>query len=243
MAIVNKAERRKLPWPLAFYQSDVGKKWAMALSGIALLGYVVAHMVGNLHLYQDALHMNEYGEFLRRMGEPIFPHSVLLWVLRIILAGAFVVHLQAAWSLTRTNHAARPMGYQGGRKGEMPAYLQYASRTMRWTGVIVLLFIVWHLLDLTLGTPGVATETFIAGRPYENVVASFTRLPVGILYIVANIALGFHIMHGAWSMFQSLGVNSPRINAFRRIFAGSIAAIIVIGNISFPVMVMTGVVN
>jgi len=243
VAVTERAEQRTLPWPLAFYQSDVGKKCIMALTGVALLGYVVAHMIGNLHLYQDAFHMNEYGEFLRRMGEPIFPDSVLLWILRLLLAGAFVVHLHAAWSLTRTNAAARPTKYQGVRSGEMPPYLRYASRTMRWTGVIVLLFIAWHLLDLTLGTPGIATDSFIEGKPYENVVASFTRIPVGILYIVANLALGFHIMHGAWSMFQSLGVNNPRINAFRRIFAGGLAALVVVGNISFPVMVMTGVVS
>ena len=243
MAVVERTEKRALPWPLAFYQSDVGKKWIMALTGVVLLGYVVAHMIGNLHLYQDAFHMNEYGEFLRRLGSPILPETVFLWILRVGLAGAFVVHLHAAFSLTRTNAQARPLSYQGGRQGEMPPYLRYASRTMRWSGVIVLLFIVWHLMDLTLGTPGIATEAFIHGKPYENVVTSLTRVPVAILYIVANLALGFHIMHGAWSMFQSLGVNNPRINAFRRMFAGGLAAVVVLGNISFPVMVLAGVVS
>ena len=243
VAVVERTEKRPLPWPLAFYQSDVGKKWIMAISGIALLGFVVAHMIGNLHIYQDAFHMNEYGEFLRRFGAPIFPESVFLWIFRAVLAGAFVVHLHAAYSLTRTNQKARPVSYQGGRQGEMPPYLRYASRTMRWSGTIVLLFIAWHLMDLTLGTPGIATQSFIEGKPYENVVTSFPRVPVAIMYIIANLALGFHIMHGAWSMFQSLGVNSPRINAFRRVFAGGLAALVVIGNVSFPVMVLTGVVS
>ena len=235
---------RKAPWPIAFYQSSVGKKWVMALTGVVLVGYVVAHMIGNLHLYQGADHMNEYGAFLRTIGEPILPRTGLLWILRTGLLAAFILHLHAAYALTRVNHAARPMGYQGGQeymmKNDYPV-LSYASRTMRYSGVIVLLFIAWHLADLTLGV-AVEPNGFLEGMPYENVVASFSRWGVAALYIVANLLLGLHLRHGVWSMFQSLGANNPTFNKWRHYLATAIAAAIVIGNLSFPIAVLTGVV-
>jgi succinate dehydrogenase / fumarate reductase cytochrome b subunit len=135
------------------------------------------------------------------------------------------------------NERARPTKYQGDRN-----YIaaDFAGRTMRWSGVIVLLFLIWHLADLTWG---LANPDFIRGDPYHNVVESLTRLPIAVLYIVANLALGLHIFHGAWSMFQSLGANSPKFNPIRRPFAIGFAAIIVIGNLSFPLAVQFGLIS
>ncbi len=237
MAVAEAPKTRRSWWLIDLYRSAVGKKWVMALSGVILLGYVAAHMIGNLHLYEGAAKMNEYGEFLRRMLSPILPHHVFLWILRIALIGAFVSHIHAAYSLTIVNAKARPDKYQAPREWLAASY---ASRTMRWSGVIVLLFVVWHLMDLTWGWTNPA---FTLGEPYQNVVASFSRVPVAIVYIVANVALGMHIYHGAWSLFQSIGANNPRFNRWRSWFAQAFAAVIVIGNISFPVMVLAGVVS
>ncbi|HEX6031829.1 MAG TPA: succinate dehydrogenase cytochrome b subunit [Tepidiformaceae bacterium] len=224
-------------WFLDFYSSSVGKKAVMAVTGIVILGYVFAHMAGNLHLYQGADKLNGYGEHLRTIGEPILPHTGFLWILRSVLILAFVLHIHSAFSLTRINRKARPVKYQGGRD-----YIaaNYAARTMRWTGVIVGLFLIYHLMDLTWGVGG---ADFTRGEPYQNLVASFERTPVAIVYIIANLALGLHIFHGAWSLFQSLGWNNPRFNPWRKAFAVAFAAVIVAGNVSFPIAVMTGIVD
>jgi succinate dehydrogenase / fumarate reductase cytochrome b subunit len=224
---------------LDLYSTAVGKKAVMAVTGIVLLSFVLLHMAGNLKVYDSAAHMNEYGEYLRTIGEPILPHTGFLWILRSGLILAFVLHIHAAYSLTVINRRARPTGYQGGRD-----YIaaSYAARTMRWTGVIVGLFLVYHLMDLTWGI-GLARDEFERGRPYENMVASLEFWPVALVYIIANLALGLHIFHGAWSLFQSLGWNNPRFNQWRKWFAMAFAVVIVAGNLSFPVAIMTGIVD
>ena len=240
------AERRQLPWPVEFYRSAVGKKWVMAITGIVWLGYVLAHMIGNLKIYigflpeEGAYEIDLYGEALRGLLFPIMPEHVVLWILRSVLIVALVLHVHAAYSLTIMNRRARPLDYQGPRE-----YLaaNYASRTMRWSGIIVLLFIGWHLADFTWGVQPFAPEGWEHGAVYDNFVGTFSRVPVSILYIVANLALGLHIYHGAWSMFQSLGVNNPRFNPWRRWFAIGFAGLIVIANVSFPIAVLTGVVS
>jgi succinate dehydrogenase / fumarate reductase cytochrome b subunit len=224
-------------WILRFWQSAVGKKWVMAVSGIMLLGFVLAHMVGNLKLYLGKSHLNEYGEWLRHIGAPALPHTWFLWGLRLGLIAAFVGHIVAAYQLTRMNRRARPVKYQSQRDYVAASF---ASRTMRWTGIIVALFIVFHLADLTWGS---ANPAFKRGDPYDNLIESFQRWPVAIAYILANIALAFHIFHGAWSMFQSLGWNNPRWNAARRYFAAAFALAIGIGNVSMPLLVVTGAVT
>lgn len=235
-------QRRVRPrfWLLDFYGSAIGKKAVMAVTGIMLLGFVLAHMLGNLHMYQDAEHMNHYGEYLRTIGEPILPHTGFLWILRSVLILAFALHIHAAVTLTLLNRQSRQVGYKGGR-----TYLaaDYAARTMRWSGIIVGLYLIFHLMDLTWGTSGATADGFTRGQPYENLVRSFQREPVAVVYIVANLLLGLHIYHGAWSLFQSLGWANPRFNHWRRGFAIGLAAIIVIGNVSFPVAVMTGIVE
>jgi succinate dehydrogenase / fumarate reductase cytochrome b subunit len=229
--------RRRAPFLVEFYRSAVGKKYVMAITGVVGMLYVLFHMLGNLKIYLGAADINHYGEFLRELLVPIAPRTVVLWLLRTGLIVALVLHLHAAYSLTVMNHQARPVKYQSHRDY---VAANFASRTMRWTGIIVLLFLAWHLADLTWGF---ANPDFVRGEPYNNVVESLTRIPVAILYIVANIALGIHLFHGAWSLFQSVGSNNPRFNEWRRWFAAGFASLIVVGNVSIPVAVMAGVVS
>jgi succinate dehydrogenase / fumarate reductase cytochrome b subunit len=225
------------------YRSAVGKKWVMALTGIGLMGYVLAHMVGNLKMYLGPEDLNHYGEFLRELLVPILPRTVALWLLRIGLTVAFVLHIHAAYGLTVINRKARPERYESPRDY---IAVSWAARTMRWTGVIILLFLIWHLADLTWGVDAVNPD-FVRGEAYQNVAYSLERWPVALLYIVANVALGFHLYHGGWSIFQSLGSMSPRFNPrhnpLRRGFAASFAILVAGVNITFPIAVLTGVVS
>jgi succinate dehydrogenase / fumarate reductase cytochrome b subunit len=188
-------------------------------------------------MYLGPSHLNDYAEFLRNLLVPILPRTVALWLMRVGLIGAVLVHVHAAMSLTRLNHQARSVKYQSPRDYQVA---NFASRTMRWTGVIIFLFVFWHLADLTWGW---ANPDFHRGLAYQNVVASFNRVPVSIIYIVANLALGFHLFHGLWSLFQSMGWNNPKFNKWRRQFAVAFATLIVVGNVSFPIAVMAGLVK
>jgi succinate dehydrogenase / fumarate reductase cytochrome b subunit len=202
-------------------------------------------MIGNLKMYLGVISEGDervydidiYGEFLRELLVPIFPRTYVLWGLRLVLIGAVLLHIHAAYSLTVLNRKARPVKYQSARDYQVA---NFASRTMRWTGIIVALFIVWHLADLTWGW---VNPDFVRGAAYRNIDASLSRLPVAILYIVANIALGIHLFHGTWSLFQSMGWSNPRFNMWRRYLATGIATVVVAGNVSFPVAVMAGVIE
>ena len=171
--------------------------------------------------------------WLREVGEPALPYQTLLWAVRVVLLAAVAVHLHAAYALTLVNRRARPQAYRAPRDYVAASF---ASRTMRWTGPIVALFVVFHLLDLTWGS---ANPGFVAGDPYYNVVASFQRWPVAVAYIVANLALATHLSHGAASLFQSMGW----IVAWRHRFAVAFAVVIAAGNVSFPLAVLTGVIS
>ena len=230
--------KRRAPWPVEFYRSAVGKKWVMGLTGIILLGFVFAHMVGNLKFYLSKQEIDLYGEALRDMPGHLLPRTFLLWVIRVVLTLAFVFHIHAAYSLTRMNKRARPVGYQAPREY---VAANFASRTMRLTGIVVALFLIFHLLDLTAGTAN--GGHFVRGDAYDNLFNSFERVPVAIAYIVAMCALSVHIFHGAWSLFQSLGLNNPRWNAWRRYFAAGFALIILVGNVSMPLLITTGAVT
>jgi len=228
---------RPAPWLLELYRTALGKKYVMAVTGILLMGYVFAHMLGNLKLYLGESDLNHYSEWLRDIATPIVPRTVALWLMRTGLIAAFVLHIHAAYSLTRMNRRARGGWYESDRDY---VAANFASRTMRWTGVIVGLFVLFHLMDLTWGN---ANPDFERGEVYANVVASFERVPVALTYVVANLALGVHLYHGSWSLFQSLGMNNPRFNHWRRWFAVGFAVLITVGNVSFPVAVLAGVVD
>jgi succinate dehydrogenase / fumarate reductase cytochrome b subunit len=234
--------RRRSPFPIIdIYRSSVGKKWIMAITGIMLMGFVLFHMIGNLKMYLGPEDFNHYAEFLRQLLVPIIPPTGVLWILRIGLIGAFALHIHSAYSLTRVNRKARPITYKSPRDY---VAVNWAARTMRWSGIIVGLFLLCHLADLTWGW---ANPDFVSGDPYWNVATSFHRPPVAALYIIAMIALGFHLYHGAWSIFQSLGSMSPRFNPrhnpLRRGFAAGFAILVAGVNISFPIAVLAGIVS
>ncbi|HCB34038.1 MAG TPA: succinate dehydrogenase [Acidimicrobiaceae bacterium] len=237
--------KRRLPFPLSVYQSSVGRKWVMALTGIGLLGFVLAHMIGNLHLYEGPSRMYEYAESLRDLGGGLVGRSLVLWVLRVGLVVMFALHLHSAYTLAdRSRRAADGSGIAGNKRyASRRDYIaaNYASRTMRWTGPIVGLYVLFHLADLTWGWW--LGPDYVRGDPYHNVVESLSNLPVAIVYVVANVALAVHIFHGAWSMFQSLGINNPRYNGLRRNLATALAAVVLVGNLSFPVLTQLGLVD
>jgi len=233
---------RKRPFLLDLYSTAVGKKYVMAISGIAMMGFVLFHMIGNLKMYMGETALNHYAEFLKELLYPLAPKGVVLWILRGGLITMLLLHLHAAWSLTRLNRFARAVKYQGPRDYQVA---KFASRTMRWTGIIVLSYLIWHILDLTLGvvnTTGTNGE-FVKGEVYQNVLNSLNRPVVAAFYVIANVLLGIHLFHGAWSIFQSLGWNNPRFNTWRRGFATAFATIVVVGNVSFPIAVIAGIVK
>lgn len=236
-APVHPRPKRRGPWPVEFYRSAVGKKWVMALTGIMIMGFVAGHAFGNIKVYFGAESFNHYGEFLRELLVPLMPRTWFLWLIRGGLIAAFALHIHSAYGLTRMNARANAGGYQQKRDWQAATA---ASRSMRWTGVIIGLFILFHLADLTWGT---VNPDFVRGDVYRNFVATFSRPPVAIIYIIANVALGLHLFHGAWSMFQSLGLNNPKWNTWRRSFALGFAAVITAVNIMFPISVLTGLVS
>lgn len=236
------SSRKKRPFLVDLYSTALGKKYAMAISGIALMGFVFFHMIGNLKMYLGAAELDHYAKFLKELLYPLAPKGAVLWILRGGLLAMLALHLHAAWSLTVMNKNARPVKYQSARDYEVA---NFASRTMRYTGLIVFSFLVWHLLDLTFGVVNtVGTDgTFVREEVYANVVRSLDRWPVSLFYILANLLLGIHLRHGAWSIFQSLGWNNPRFNAWRWTFATAFALAVVVGNVSFPVAVLLDIVK
>jgi succinate dehydrogenase / fumarate reductase cytochrome b subunit len=220
---------------LRFYRTSVGKKMVMAVTGLMFFGYVAAHLAGNLKVFLGPEHFNAYAEFLRDVGEPALGRSWFLWVARVILLGALFLHVIAAVQLWLMARAARPTGYQ--RSIHLEDTL--ASRTMRWGGVVILVFLVFHLMNLTWGN---AHPDFVRGDAYHNLTTAFQSVVTSAAYIVAVIIVGFHIYHGVWSSLQTLGVNQERHDRWR-VASAVIAFLIVIGNISIPVAVLTGIVQ
>lgn len=221
----------KGPPIVRFYRTAVGKKWVMAITGIILMSFIAVHLLGNIKLFLSKQEINLYGEALRDMPGHLLPRTWLLWFFRIGLIASFFFHIHAAYGLTVINRKARPTRYQSKRDY---VAADFASRTMRWTGIIILAYLFFHLADLTWGA---ANAEFVRGDPYNNLVYSLQRPVVAIAYAVAMIALGIHLYHGAWSMFQSMGINNPRINNLRRPFAIGFAAVIMVGNLMFPIAV------
>jgi succinate dehydrogenase / fumarate reductase cytochrome b subunit len=225
-----------MTWLANFYRSAIGKKAVMAVTGLILFGWIFLHMVGNLKLYLGPEHLNQYAEFLRTMLAPAVPETGVLWISRMVLLVAVIFHIHSAYALTMMNRDARPIAYQG--RDYVKA--SYAARTMRWGGVIILLFVIYHLLHLTTGQ---VHPSFVPGDVYHNVVAGFQVWWVAAFYILANLALGLHLYHGVWAMFSSLGVTHKRFENWRRVFATVFAVVITIGNISFPLSVLLGIVR
>jgi succinate dehydrogenase / fumarate reductase cytochrome b subunit len=224
---------------LTLYRSSLGKKATMAVSGVVLFGFVFIHMVGNLKLYLGPEKLNHYGEFLREVGSPVLGHAGLLWIARLVLLAAVVLHMWSAWAVTRQSWSARPRKYTRRERVQ----IGYAERTMRWGGVIIAFFVFYHLAQFTWGF-GWALSDFRPGEPYHNVVTGFSIWWVSAFYIVAQVFLGMHLYHGVWSLFQSLGwAPAGADRDWRQTFAAVFAWVIAVANISFPVAVLTGVVT
>jgi succinate dehydrogenase / fumarate reductase cytochrome b subunit len=212
----------------------------MALTGIGLLVYVAAHMFGNLKIFTGTdpageYYIDLYSEALWHLGGHLMPVGFLLTVLRLGLGAVFILHIYAAAVLTKRNHDAK--GQPRYRAKRDWAASNYASRTMRFGGVIILLFLLYHLADLTFGW---ANPDFHHGNVYENMIASLSQWPVALLYVIANVALAFHIYHGGWSLFQSLGTANPKYNSLRRAFAAVFAAAILVGNVAIVGAIYAG---
>ena len=212
----------------AILDSSIGRKAIMAATGIVLYLFVIGHMIGNLQVYLGPEALNHYGRFLRE-----FLHGAGIWFARGTLLTAVGLHVWAATMLTISNWSARPQGYRRWQAAES----SYASRTMIWSGPILALFVVYHLMHLTWGT---AHPDFIEGDVYHNFVVGFSSVPVSSVYVVAMIALGFHMYHGVWSMLQSLGLSHPKWNRLRFALSAGSTFLVVAGNISFPVAVLAG---
>jgi succinate dehydrogenase / fumarate reductase cytochrome b subunit len=214
-----------------FWASTVGKKIVMAVTGAILFLFVIGHLLGNLQVFEGPAKLNAYGAFLHSIGE-------VLWPVRIILLIAVALHIIATVQLALRKKRARPIGYS--RKQAIAS--SYASRTMYWSGPIVLAFIIFHLLHLTAGYvhPGAA---YLEGDVYHNVVSGFQVWWVSLSYVVAICLLGLHLRHGLWSMFQTVGIHQPQHTARLKKAAMVIAVLIVLGYISIPISVLLGLVK
>lgn len=211
-------------WIGRFYRSTVGRKIVMAVTGMILVGFVTAHMTGNLLMFKGPAAINGYSRFLHSAGE-------LLWAVRLVLLIALIFHVHSAWSLSRDARAARPDGYAE-RKVQAATW---SARTMRWGGVLLLAFVIFHLLHFTTGT---LHPDFDPHDVYSNVVIGFSVPAVVTFYVVAMAALALHLHHGVWSLFQTLGLNHPHLNPARRHLATFLAVVVPVGFASIPVAVM-----
>lgn len=208
--------------------SSIGLKITMALTGVILSGFVLVHMLGNLQVYQGAEALDAYGKLLRK--EP-----ALLWTFRLVLLSAVGLHIWAFIALTRKNLQARPQAYQARKYKES----SFASRSMIITGPLILAFIIYHILHLTTGT---VHPDFQEGAVYHNLIVGLWGLRgiVGVIYIVAMIMLAFHLWHGVWSMFQTLGAPEDRYRSLGRRFATIFTILVTLGFTSVPLAVLTG---
>ncbi|SEF23711.1 succinate dehydrogenase / fumarate reductase cytochrome b subunit [Amycolatopsis pretoriensis] len=219
-----------------FWASTIGKKIVMAVTGALLLAFVFAHMIGNLKTFLGADDLNHYAHWLRTIGEPVLPYAWFLWIQRVVLLVALVLHVTAAVQLVRRDRKARPVPYVHRR----PVRATFAVRTMRWGGATLALFVVWHILDFTVGT---VNRDFVPGDPYHNLVADFRVWWVNLIYLAALAMLGLHIQHGFASAARTLGVTSARRERAIKLLGNATAVVIAGGYALVPVAIMTGLVD
>jgi succinate dehydrogenase / fumarate reductase, cytochrome b subunit len=217
---------------IGFYDSTIGKKAVMAVTGVILFGYVIGHLIGNLQIYSpDPQQINNYAHFLHS-------HVVMLWGVRALLLVSVILHITASVQLWRLKQKARPEAYV--KKDDVPT--SYAARTMIWSGPIIAAFVIFHVLHLTVGSVLPLATLPDGGMDVRaNVIMGFQNPAVAGFYIVAMALLCMHLYHGLWSMFQSLGVSHPRYTPLIKKFAAVFAWFVAIGNISIPVAVLTGI--
>lgn len=213
-------------WIATFYRSTIGRKVVMAVTGLWLVVFVVVHMSGNLLAFRGSEALNHYSKLLQS-------NPAILWSLRVSLLAAALLHIHSAWSLTRSARGARPTGYA--RHNTLSA--TPSSRLMRWGGVLLLGFIIFHLLHLTTGT---LHPDFLHGDVYGNLAAGFAVRWVAAFYVIAMIALGLHLHHGVWSVFQTLGIEHARLDPARRRIATLLAIVVSAGFAAIPLAFLFG---
>lgn len=232
-AAVAKAAPNRL---LALWQSVIGKKVVMAVTGAILVLFVIGHMIGNLKIFSGPEEINAYSRFLREVGWPEFGYGQLLWIVRGILFISVILHITAAVQLTIMNRQARPVGYESRKNVET----SWGALTMRWGGLLILVFVIFHLFHFTAGMVGFEPGQFEHLAVYQNVVAGFQNVPIAIFYIIAMGALCLHLDHGIWSMLQTLGWVTRGNTRGLRVTSRAIALIIFAGFIAVPISVLAG---
>jgi succinate dehydrogenase / fumarate reductase, cytochrome b subunit len=235
---------------LTLYRSSIGKKVIMAVTGVILVAFLVVHMYGNTKMFYGPQVFNDYAAGLRDLGHPVFGHEHLLWLMRVLLLGSIVGHI---WSATALTMQSQKSAYANGvskvkRYAKKERRTGYAAYTMRFGGVVIFLFIIFHLLNFTFGVAGYNAGEYISEQggvynAYNNVVRSFQHWPVSLFYILAMGFLGLHLFHGIWSAFQTLGLNNEKYTGTWRGVAVLVTAIIILPNIFFPIAVMSGIVH
>jgi succinate dehydrogenase / fumarate reductase cytochrome b subunit len=210
----------------ALWETTVGKKVAMAVTGAVLILFLISHMISNVLIFRNPEHLDNYAAWLRSLGPA-------LWIARAGLLSAVVIHIIAAYQLTMRARRARPVAYD---RHEFQV-ASYASRSMRWGGVLLAAFIVFHLLHFTTGT---FHPDFRPGEPGRNVIVGLQVWPVAVFYLVAMLALGLHFSHGIWSALQTLGLNHPAYKRSRRIVAWGLAILVAGGFAAIPAAEILG---
>ena len=221
---------------MALWHTVIGKKIVMAATGVVLIAFLFGHMMGNLKMFSGPEEINAYARFLRNAGLPELGHGQVLWIVRIVLLVCVTLHITAAVQLTRMSHAARPVSYNVKRNIETT----FAARMMRWGGVLLAVFVVFHLLHLTGGVVGFKAGQFRASRRLSKRGGGVPSLAGGIFYIVAMAALCLHLGHGIWSLLQTLGWSTVRNEAMLKTVSWIIAIVVFAGFSSIPVAVMAG---
>ena len=219
-------------------RSTIALKMLMAVSGIIFIGFVLAHMYGNLKAFSGHDAYNEYAAHLRSLGEPMLPHAGFLWVLRAVLIVSLAVHVAAAFALWRRAQRARSIKYVVKKN----KHSTYASRLMRWGGLTLLLFIVWHLLNFTIGKVNVTGGA--TNDPYNLLVDTFDTWWLTLIYLFAMAMLGAHLHHGIWSSLQTLGMTNKAASRARAKQVSFTLAVIIAGGFSLvPIFVLAGVIT
>ena len=221
---------------VVLWNSVIGKKVVMSVTGAVLILFVIAHMVGNLKIFSGPEEINAYSRFLREVGWPELGYGQLLWIVRGVLFISVLLHITAAVQLTRMNWQARPVGYDSRKNVETT----WGAVTMRWGGLLLAIFIVFHLFHFTGGMVGFQPGQFEHLMVYQNVVAGFSVWPISLFYIIAMGALCLHLDHGIWSMLQTLGWVTVDNTKSLRITSRIVALIIFAGFISVPISVLSG---
>jgi succinate dehydrogenase / fumarate reductase, cytochrome b subunit len=219
-------------------RTTIASKMLMAVSGLLFGVFVLLHMYGNLKAFAGHDAYNDYAEHLRTLGEPMLPYSGFLWVLRVALIVALVVHVWAALRLTLRARRARPVRYAVKKNSAST----FSSRVMRWGGLALLLFVIWHLINFTIGKVNVTGGP--TGDPYNLLVDSFSTWWLTVIYLLAMAALAMHLLHGVWSAAQTLGVTNNAAARRNAKVGGAVAAVVIAGGFALvPIFILAGVIT